>query len=101
MTYSKNKPPPAWIPHGYAGYCYYGCRCEACKAAKAAYMREHRAAKRSLVANPVRPDGARYVADLPPGASHGLYGYQEYSCRCGVCTAAKAKASTRQWKANR
>ena len=70
--------------HGYGGYSV-GCRCDECKAAKAAYMRERRA--------------AAYVADSAPEAdpavTHGTrFAYEERGCRCDKCMAA-VRASSR------
>jgi hypothetical protein len=71
--------------HGYSGYGY-GCRCEVCRAAKAAYM----AARRR----------AAYLADhpVPEGIRHATRSaYEEHGCRCEPCTAAE-RNSTR-WRA--
>lgn len=74
--------------HGYVRYTR-GCRCQVCRAAKATYVRAKRASareKRLWVA--LFGDGGRYVAT---GITHGYAGYQDYSCRCEVCTAARSK----------
>lgn len=66
--------------HGYGAYSQ-GCRCETCRAAKAAYMREKR---------------AKAWQDAPgdrtpiPGIKHGYSAYQDLKCRCYVCSLAKA-----------
>ncbi len=73
--------------HDYIRYTR-GCRCDECRAAKAAYMREkraHWARKRRLS----EADGAgrHFVA----GITHGYSGYQDHSCRCEVCCASRAR----------
>lgn len=73
--------------HGYVAYTH-GCRCDECRAAKAAYMRQKRRAARDYAGQLIAVDGSRYVA---PGITHGTYaGYQDARCRCLECTAAKA-----------
>lgn len=73
------------------------CRCDACRKAKADYMRERRARARLMAqkhtsANPAgagaRTTGSvRYVA---PIARHGTrFGYEEHGCRCFACTEAR------------
>lgn len=71
--------------HGFSRYGY-GCRCEVCRAGKAAYMRKRRAAGRQarLAAE---TEGRRYVAE---GITHGLTGYKEFSCRCLTCRLSNA-----------
>lgn len=77
--------------HGYGRYSN-GCRCVVCRSAKAAYMREKRAAaaKRRVLAESA---GDRYVA---VGIRHGLSGYRDSSCRCDVCRVAEAAAALRE-----
>ena len=89
--------------HGYNAYAN-GCRCEVCRAAKADYMRERRAAARKAAQKHTRsstgrrgakgnarmPGATRYVA---PIASHGTrFGYEEHGCRCFDCTDTRALA---------
>lgn len=84
-------------PHGYGGYSR-GCRCEACRAAKADYMRARRSEARARAQANTRsstgnrgakenartPGAYRYVA---PIERHGTrYGYEEAGCRCHECT---------------
>jgi hypothetical protein len=83
--------------HGYGRYTN-GCRCEVCRAAKAAYMRKRRAFGRALAqqwtatstgqrgnrSNAWAPGSKRYVA---PIGTHGTRaGYDEHGCRCEPCT---------------
>lgn len=70
--------------HGYNRYTR-GCRCEVCKQAKAAYMRERRAEARRLTQ--ITPN--RYVRrhagrDVKHGTS---FAYYEVGCRCQACRA--------------
>lgn len=73
--------------HGYVRYTR-GCRCEVCREAKNAYMRQRRAearteAQRHSVGRRGEPGSARYVADV---RSHGTsYAYYERGCRCSAC----------------
>jgi hypothetical protein len=79
--------------HGYISYTH-GCRCEVCRTAKAEYMRQLRAPRnrvRRFVEG--RPEAGRNYAD---GTVHGLSGYQNHSCRCEVCRAAKSQTYRRQ-----
>lgn len=69
--------------HGYVPYTH-GCRCEICRRAKAAYVRNRRGAARVLankVGNGLSTDGRHVVA----GITHGRFGYEERGCRCDVC----------------
>lgn len=72
--------------HGYVRYTR-GCRCEICRDAKAAYMRQRRG-EAYAQARAARSRGERYVAD---GIKHGLGGFQNHGCRCETCTFAKAE----------
>lgn len=85
-------------PHGYGKYSN-GCRCEVCKAAKAAYMAKRRRfgrgiAQRWTTHTPGRPalsepGVGRYVA---PVESHGTrFAYEEHGCCCLPCTDARAE----------
>ncbi len=69
-----------------------GCRCDLCRAAKAAYVRESR--KRAGMAR-VKAElaGKTYVRS---GIAHGLSGYQNHSCRCLVCITFKADYDKRR-----
>lgn len=61
--------------HGYVGYTR-GCRCDTCKAAKAAYI----AGKRAAAAASARPGVA------VSGVTHGTrFAYEERGCRCVWC----------------
>jgi hypothetical protein len=82
------------IEHGFTRYGY-GCRCEVCRAAKAAYMRKRRAAARERRVAAEAASGSRYVA---PGISHGLSGYQDHGCRCFVCRLSNADSSAQHRK---
>jgi hypothetical protein len=75
--------------HGYSPYTH-GCRCQVCRDAKAAYMRDKRSRGhkvRRFVES--RPGAGRNYVD---GITHGYAGYQDYSCRCEVCRAASSSA---------
>ena len=77
--------------HGYIPYTH-GCRCDTCREAKAAYMREKRARsarKRKLAA----AGGGRHFV---PQTQHGISGYQNHGCRCDDCCAAKSTAGMRE-----
>lgn len=82
--------------HGYNAYAR-GCRCEACRAAKAAYMRGKRAAGKArarqlaAVARAMgRPARAPVVS---PEAQHGTRaGYDYHGCRCHWCRLVKTAA---------
>jgi hypothetical protein len=63
--------------HGYGGYTS-GCRCQACRDAKAAYMADRRG-------NAFLNTGPEPVE----GIAHGRSGYEERGCRCGICLEAK------------
>ena len=69
--------------HGYGPYSR-GCRCAVCRAAKAAYMRERRAAGTALLrAAQTRQNTLRPVSRT---ARHGTRaGYEEHGCRCKSC----------------
>lgn len=68
------------IPHGtLTGYTTDLCRCTACRAAMTAYVRLRRAQRRTDVA----------LRGLPETVAHGLSAYQNWSCRCEVCTQAE------------
>lgn len=73
--------------HGYNAYAS-GCRCEVCRDAKAAYMREARARRwRTLRLVRTHGTGRNFV----DGITHGYSGYQNYACRCAICTAASSE----------
>ena len=82
-------------PHGYYRYTA-GCRCKVCREAKAAYIREKRAAARAR-----GEVGASRGAHFVPGIKHGIYGYQEQMCRCEVCVETARAVKRRQWAAKR
>lgn len=82
--------------HGYTAYTRKKdpCRCEVCRAAKAAYQRE----KRAAAAKPDLPRLNRFrVGEYPrpvaQGVTHGTaHAYNDNGCRCLACTeAANAK----------
>ena len=79
------------VEHGYLAYTH-GCRCDECRAAKAAYMREKRAAAREAAGTLIDSLGRNYV----PGIKHGAAGYKDHLCRCEVCTAAKRVEDARR-----
>lgn len=81
--------------HGYNRYTY-GCRCEVCRDAKAAYVRASRERRRRAL-RLVRQVGAgrNYVA----GITHGYAGYQDYACRCDVCMAARRERDVKYYRA--
>lgn len=73
--------------HNYASYIA-GCRCTICRAAKAEYARNYRAAAAARRREAAEAGGVH----VAPGISHGISGYRDSSCRCDVCFRA-AKAS--------
>lgn len=74
--------------HGVRQYSY-GCRCEACRAAKSAYVRARRAkAREARLA--AEAEGRRHVVE---GIKHGIGGYKDFSCRCFTCRLASAESS--------
>jgi hypothetical protein len=76
--------------HGYNRYSN-GCRCETCRAAKAAYIGERRRAATARAA-PGR---------VVPGIKHGTRrGYKELGCRCEPCTA-EMRAVWLRWERSR
>lgn len=84
--------------HGYGPYTH-GCRCGICRAAKAEYTRQRRAAGRALAqqhGTAQSPNGRHFV----PGITHGRFGYEERGCRCLDCCAARA-TEWRERKARR
>lgn len=85
--------PAATTGHGYLAYAY-GCRCEACRTAKALYMRTKRAAARVL-REAAKAAGEVYVAE---GIRHGYSGYQDYGCRCTACWRARKGADARRYR---
>jgi hypothetical protein len=71
--------------HGYATYTC-GCRCRRCRAAKAAYMRERRAAATQIA----RPG----IAVTAKGVTHGTRSaFEEHGCRCQPCMRAEFTSS--------
>ncbi len=70
--------------HGAGGYSR-GCRCDICKAGKAAYMRDKRAAA-AVRRREAQARGETYVAS---GVYHGTAAsYRDASCRCERCVEA-------------
>jgi hypothetical protein len=64
-------------------YTTHGCRCDECRAAMAAYQRQHRAALAGL--------------SIPPYVAHGtVNAYANYGCRCLSCNAENATRQRRQ-----
>ena len=69
--------------HGYGGYTN-GCRCRICADAKAARMRERRAAAYVTDSGPV----------TDPTVTHGTrFAYEERGCRCETCVTAERSSS--------
>ncbi len=87
------------MEHGtYSAYARRnGCRCAACRAAKAAYVRESR--KRAGMAR-VKADLAGKTHGVR-GIAHGLSGYQNHACRCEVCCTVKSEYDRRRKAAAR
>lgn len=79
--------------HGYGRYTM-GCRCDVCAAAKVTYTRDRRARARAR-RDAARAEGREYVAAV---VKHGLYAYQNHSCRCLTCKLANAQASAKYRK---
>lgn len=67
------------------GYSYWGCRCDRCRTAATARVREHR--------------------ETAAITTHGRYGY-DLGCRCDVCRDGKTSSSRerdrirREWRAS-
>ncbi len=75
------------IVHGFSAYGNGRCRCDTCRAAFAAYIRERR---RRLRDQPV-----------PPWVAHGTgNAYRNYGCRCQQCRDVNASYA-RDWQARR
>lgn len=81
--------------HGKTSTYTGGCRCEPCRAAKAAYQRELRG--RGKARRDTTAASGRYIAR---GITHGLYGYTMHCCRCFTCSTAKAESMAR-WRAGK
>ena len=79
--------------HDYSGYTG-GCRCDTCRAAKAAYMRGRRGAARREGARDLAETGERRTVQW---ISHGTTGYYEYGCRCERCLGEKAAHERRRY----
>ena len=91
--------------HGYGPYTR-GCRCDACRKAKADYMREARRAgreraarftktsngKRGSSTNTFAPGAERHFVD---GIKHGRHGFEVHGCRCRDCTTAHSQSDRR------
>jgi hypothetical protein len=71
--------------HGYGAYAR-GCRCEVCRAAKAAYMRSRRKQARRAARRQLSETGVSVIA----GVTHGRAAYEERGCRCVECLDARA-----------
>lgn len=80
--------------HGYVAYTH-GCRCDECRTAKAAYIRERRQVAREVAArlstNLTGNRGREWPVGTErhyvPGIRHGSsYAYHERGCRCLDCT---------------
>lgn len=68
--------------HGTATRYYTNkCRCTKCRKYAREYMRGLRIAMRAVP-----------KSEIP----HGLNGYENYACRCEICTKAKAKSRNRK-----
>jgi hypothetical protein len=96
------------VVHGYGAYTH-GCRCDACRTAKADYMRARRAEARAKAQKHTRsstgargsrfnawePGAVRYIAPID---THGTrFGYEEHGCRCLDCSDARC-ASDRKYR---
>lgn len=83
------------VEHGYNAYTH-GCRCEVCRAAKAAYVRVKRAEARQYSRRHV---GGEYIAR---GITHGtISGYRDSMCRCPECKAVKRAVDRRHYAARK
>lgn len=90
------------LNHGYIAYSH-GCRCGACRQAKADYMRSRRAQGRTYAQRLTRSSGGecgvRHNVFAPgaeralaAGVTHGTrYAYEEHGCRCRPCTTARTE----------
>lgn len=69
--------------HNHSTYTNRGCRCEVCRAAQAAYMREYKSR----------------IFLMPGDSRHGTdNGYNNYGCRCAKCRAARSEYRSRRAK---
>lgn len=75
-------PTVPWskFTHGQAGYTYYGCKCDVCRAANATRARKQKNERLARV--------AAGETKIP----HGRGGYTNYGCKCEVCTEANSVA---------
>jgi hypothetical protein len=78
--------------HGYLRYSFNRCRCDVCRAGKAEYARNRRAAAAEL-RKQATAAGQVYIAQ---GIRHGISGYRDASCRCDVCFRAAKAARVRR-----
>lgn len=69
------------------GYCYYGCRCDACKLAWQQYTKRLR---------------DRHREEAVPDHVHGtVNGYHYWGCRCDACRAAVNRAQRTRRRSTR
>jgi hypothetical protein len=80
--------------HGYGPYTR-GCRCDVCRAAKAEYMRARRVTGQAKRAAAESDGWGRHFV---PDITHGIGGYDNFSCRCSICCSAKRAAGRRQYR---
>ena len=77
---------------GHGTYWKYsaGCRCDDCREAWRVYTTNRREERKALVA----------AEGLPPWVEHGASGYNNWFCRCDVCTGGHRRrmARDREWR---
>ena len=73
------------------GYINLGCRCDKCKAAKAARNARERQVRHATT----RSEG------VPAGVQHNASTYSNWGCRCQACTQEWAKYILAQYHARR
>jgi hypothetical protein len=83
-TFAATGKIPPKARHGTRGvYVDYGCRCDECRVAHLDYCRKRGAERRAIVA----------TCGLPQGVKHGYSAYQNWGCRCRICTDANTASS--------
>lgn len=89
------------------GYGNHGCRCDACRAASTAYMKEHKqggyAKDACACGKPKRLISTKCLAcyERDRAAEHGTESCYSSGCRCADCRRASAAARRDRRAANR
>lgn len=94
MTAPEGRYGDVILTHSYGGYTR-GCRCDICRAAKAAYSRARRAVANAPTRTPAINAKGRPIL-IAEGIRHGTrHGYEEYACRCDACRTAHNRSDKR------